>query len=819
VECNFCGNINDQASRFCNSCGKPLNRSTTNSTGNINPFKTVVPSSSIFSNRIPAPDGKIDSKGVTLMVHPDGTLINNKYSLYYLTAGGMGAIYMAQDVNDNEWYIIKEAASTDREEQLKLMVYLTQEREALIRLKHPSIVKAYELFIESGDCYLVLEYIDGRVMEHIIEEHMPEFLPEEAVLNWAIQIADVLDYLHNQDPPIIYRDLKPDNIMVNREGNIKVIDFGATRVYKEGKERDTKAIGTAGFAAPEQYGSGQTEARSDIYSLGATMHYLLTNRYPGEMPFVFPLARSLNPSISDRIDLIIQKAVQPDIKNRFASAMEMKTALLGEDGQKCNVCLTINKKGYKFCKKCGKKPSDPGKNKITESTLDLSKITRTETARIKTSDYNTNIQELPAVAKTGSSEAMRMKIPETRDYSKSSDLPLADHSYREEPLLMKESYKTDEFKAFTFRNGSRAYDINELIDLCRKYPEEGRLHLQNFEFTPWLFSLGIPDYALEETILEVYPPEYDLVCFCAVVSEFLEHMKLKKVLPDMDEEELVRIAKKHNLTSLLPESHGENYIEKTDEEPATVTRVLPEIIKNEIDQSEMILIPAGNFLMGKQGGEDNPRHKVYLDNYYIDKYPVTNLQYEKFTKETKYKTEGDWGKYYSSGAGDYPVTCLTWNDACAYLKWSGKRLPTEAEWEKAAAGPEGQLYPWGDKWDPNKCNNLNVTRNDLIGRMMNIENNRGTIPVGAIPEGTSIYGVEDMAGNVWEWCYDWYEKGYYTKSSPSNPQGPSTGKYKVARGGSWKANYDYFFQCPFRRWTSPQDRITFCSFRGVKDIT
>ena len=811
MECTFCGNINDQTSRFCNSCGKPL-RKTTGSTGNINPYKTVVPSLSMFSNRIPAPDGKVDSQGVTLMVHSDGTIINNKYSLYYLTAGGMGAIYMAQDINDNEWYIIKEAASTDREEQLKLMVCLTQERETLIRLKHPHIVKAYELFIESGACYLVIEYIDGRVMEHIIEQTMPEFLPEEAVVNWAIQIADVLDYLHNQDPPIIYRDLKPDNLMVDREGNIKVIDFGATRVYKEGKERDTRAIGTAGFAAPEQYGSGQTDARSDIYSLGATMHYLLTNRYPGEMPFVFPLARSINPSVSDRIDLIIQKAVQPDMKNRFASAMEMKIALSGEDGEKCSICLTINKKGYKFCKKCGDKPSRAGKDKITEEPSEPSKITSGEPVSIKTSDYNTHMQ-LPSIIQTKST--VRMKIPDTKDY-KSTDLPLVDHSYREEPPAKKQ-IKT-EFEPFTFRNGSRAYDINELIDICRKYPDEGRYHLQNLEFTPWLVSMGIPDYALEETILEAYPPEYDLICFCAVIAEFLEHMKLKKILPEMDEEELIRIARKHNLTCLLPELHEEDYIEKPDKKPS-VTRVLPASIKNEIDQGDMILIPAGNFLMGKQGGQNNPRHTVYLDDYYIDKYPVTNLQYKKFVKETKYKTEGDYGKYHSSGAGNYPVTCLTWNDACAYLKWAGKRLPTEAEWEKAAAGPEGLLYPWGETWDPNKCNNLNITRKDIIARMMNINNNRGTIPTGIIPEGASIYGVEDMAGNVWEWCYDWYEDTYYTKGPSSNPQGPSTGKYKIARGGSWKANYDYFFQCSNRRWAAPQDRITFCGFRGVKDVT
>ena len=354
MQCNFCGQINDSQSRFCGGCGQPLSLMQESiQTTTENPFNTTVNSKGP-SIRKPSPDGKLDSQGSTLMVHPDGTIVNNRYSLYYLTAGGMGAVYLAKDINSGEMYIIKEAVSSNKEDQLKLIISLTQERETLIRIKHPGIVKAYDFFIDGGACYLVIEYVDGSVLEHLIQKTMPEFLDEETVVKWAVEIADALDYLHNQDPPIIYRDLKPDNIMVNKDNNIKVIDFGATRVYKEGHERDTRAIGTAGFAAPEQYGSSQTDCRSDIYSLGATMHYLLTNRYPGDMPFVFPLVRSINPAVSDRIDLIIQKAVQPDMKHRFSSALEMKKSLLGEDGERCPICSSINRKGYKFCKKCGK---------------------------------------------------------------------------------------------------------------------------------------------------------------------------------------------------------------------------------------------------------------------------------------------------------------------------------------------------------------------------------------------------------------------------------------------------------------------------------
>jgi formylglycine-generating enzyme required for sulfatase activity len=221
--------------------------------------------------------------------------------------------------------------------------------------------------------------------------------------------------------------------------------------------------------------------------------------------------------------------------------------------------------------------------------------------------------------------------------------------------------------------------------------------------------------------------------------------------------------------------------------------------------------------MGKEGGKDNPRHKVYLNSYYIDKLPITNIQYEKFVRETKYQSEGDWRRYYTTGASNYPVTCVTWKDAVEYLNWAEKRLPTEAEWEKAATGTEGRLYPWGNTWDPNKCNNLLMNKKEFIQIMCNMEDKRGTIPVGSITSGISPYGVEDLAGNSWEWCFDWYDKDYYYHGPENNPQGPHNGKFKVTRGGFWKANYPYFFECSFRAWLSLKERMGYCGIRGVKD--
>lgn len=192
---------------------------------------------------------------------------------------------------------------------------------------------------------------------------------------------------------------------------------------------------------------------------------------------------------------------------------------------------------------------------------------------------------------------------------------------------------------------------------------------------------------------------------------------------------------------------------------------------------EMVTIPAGPFVMGSDDGDEDerPAHTVELPEYQIDKYEVTNAQFALFIAETGYVTDAElagegktWRSYYEPGKENHPVVKVSWNDALAYCLWAGKRLPTEAEWEKAARGTDGRIYPWGNEYDPNRLNGKDGGR-------------RTTTPVGSFPEGASPYGVMDMAGNVWEWTDDWYQ------AYPGNPvPSPYYGqKFKVLRGGGW----------------------------------
>jgi len=202
---------------------------------------------------------------------------------------------------------------------------------------------------------------------------------------------------------------------------------------------------------------------------------------------------------------------------------------------------------------------------------------------------------------------------------------------------------------------------------------------------------------------------------------------------------------------------------------------------NARDGAELVWIPAGEFLRGslegKGAGDERPQKQIHLDGYWIYKYPVTAAQYLKFCEATGKKFSPPWGQEMRAEPkgeeGKYAAQ-MSWHEAAEYARWAGAALPTEAQWEKAARGTDGREYPWGNDWDPNKC----VSMERTLYRF-----SPGFLPVGSCPEGASPYGVQDMAGNVWEWVADWYDYEYYRTAPGKNPPGPATGSHKVLRGG------------------------------------
>jgi len=334
-------------------------------------------------------------------------------------------------------------------------------------------------------------------------------------------------------------------------------------------------------------------------------------------------------------------------------------------------------------------------------------------------------------------------------------------------------------------------------------PEAGKYHLRSGHFTQYLKFLGWQSPGQPENIARCYYPTRDLPYYLALALEYSRYFCLGLELLPPSEEVLDTIVVNRGLSSLL--------IRKA------------EVIVHPRDYSEMIFIPEGEFSMGASEAhveealdlaryrhakavrawfeDELPMWQVRTDAYLIDKYPVTNEQFDKFINATGYRPVGDWRRYFTAGRENHPAVMVSWDDAWAYARWAEKRLPTEAEWEKAARGTDGRKYSWGNRWDSSRLNSLE-------------KGPHTTTPVGSFPEGTSPYGVLDCLGNVWEWTQDTY------KSYPGSPcRSDKFGdRYRVFRGGSWN-NYQYNNRCSNRHREEPSYTCMSHGFRCARSVT
>jgi eukaryotic-like serine/threonine-protein kinase len=262
------------------------------------------------------------------------TLIQGQRAAYRIVnligRGGMGAVYRSQRLADATIWALKEMRPADdlsADELADNRRMFLQEAELLSKLSHPNLPVVADYFEYQGRPVLVMEYVPGKTLEDLVRDANAPMLEQE-MIRYGIQVSQVMQYLHTRTPPIIYRDLKPSNIMVTPDQILKLIDFGVARTYKERKIKDTVAMGSAGYAPPEQYGKGQTDARSDVYALGATLLHLATRLPP--IPLQTPAPGSvhkMNPSVDARTEQVIIRAMESEPNSRFQSAQQMEQAL------------------------------------------------------------------------------------------------------------------------------------------------------------------------------------------------------------------------------------------------------------------------------------------------------------------------------------------------------------------------------------------------------------------------------------------------------------------------------------------------------------
>lgn len=258
-----------------------------------------------------------------------GTVIDGKYEiLKQIGKGGMSTVYLAMDKRLNKQWAVKEISRKGvGKNNEEIVNEVPPDAEMMKKLDHPAIPTIVDIIDDktSPYIYVVMDYVEGESLDKVLDEYGAQ--PQDLVIDWAKQICDAFAYLHSQKPPIIYRDMKPANVMLKPEGNIKIIDFGIAREYKEANLADTTVLGTKGYASPEHYGSRQTDARSDIYTIGMTMHHLLTGVDPRPADYIYAPIRQWNPELSGGLERIIDKCVSPDPKDRYQSCNELLYAL------------------------------------------------------------------------------------------------------------------------------------------------------------------------------------------------------------------------------------------------------------------------------------------------------------------------------------------------------------------------------------------------------------------------------------------------------------------------------------------------------------
>lgn len=262
----------------------------------------------------------------------EGTVLDGKYEiLAEVGRGGMSIVYLARDKRLNKQWAVKEIKNDGKKSAKTLLKGLEREANILKNVDHPVLPRIVDIINQDGTIYVVMDYIEGDTIQDRLRKEGAQ--PQELVVEWGLQLASALDYLHNMNPPVIYRDMKPSNVMIKPEGGVKLIDFGTAKEYKIENNADTTALGTRGYAAPEQFGDSKgrgiykTDARTDIYNLGATMYHIVTGKNPCEPPYVMKPIREWNPTLSSGLEKIILKCTQADPNDRYQNCTELMYAL------------------------------------------------------------------------------------------------------------------------------------------------------------------------------------------------------------------------------------------------------------------------------------------------------------------------------------------------------------------------------------------------------------------------------------------------------------------------------------------------------------
>jgi eukaryotic-like serine/threonine-protein kinase len=746
----------------------------------IEALEKALKASPTLNNQIamPPPPAAVQAQAQALSPlggqHADDDLIGRELDEYRLDEllghGGMARVYRAVDTRLKRYVAIKVIDTPFRGNADHVMRF-EREGQAIAQLEHPHVVRLYRYGQDDGLLYMAMQYIEGANLYNVMHSYRAdgEFMASSDVLRVSREICQALDYAHTKG--VIHRDLTPSNVMLDKDGRAYLTDFGLALLLDVGTRGEV--FGSPQYIAPEQAISSKNAVpQSDLYAVGVMLYEMFTGRLPfnaTEMMNVAmqhmtespPPPREIRPEISSQLEVVLLKALAKKPEERYPSGGALVAAL------------------EKALKK-----SSGGLGLAVQSRVSVPDQVATQLVA----------HPLPPLSG---------QVPPSEKRKTRKGLTCFS-------ILLLTALIVGVWFYFVAGPGAgwvQAYLPAQLRQWTSipvaavSVPTETRLPTATLTKIPTQTPTEAPTDTLEP-IATLSPPSLPAETATATreptETPTSETTLTPTLQPSPSQTEPAN-------TETPTQQHSETARSTATVEPTPTPTVIVQIIRPQ-DGMPMVLIPAGNFMMGvatddaNAGLDERAPHEVLLDSFYIDRHEVTVAQYVSFLNilgeghagtcqgytclRTRFETLQSnilWNQdvIYEAVTGfeQHPVNNVSWFGAQAYCEWVGGRLPTEAEWEFAARGTDGRIYPWGS--EPPDADRAVFGQSDFETLQ----------PVTTLPQGASFFGLYAMAGNVKEWVGDWYDPAYYLSSPAENPTGPQNGfnvrDPKVLRGGSW----------------------------------